>query len=178
MRWPAWIHWVDTEYLQQDGCMEHVDSHVSPPCYHCMPWWRHRELRGWSEILAGTSLTLRRTNIIVICLAAPCARFYVGGRWYNCSHSQTSALPQMWHETLFDELKASAHRCKRSVLWPSNYAKMHFSPGLRPDPSRCSRRSPDPTRLGRGHPPAGKGAPSTYTNPLGPEAIGASILPP
>jgi len=32
----------------------------------------------------------------------------VGG---NCP--QTSAYSQMWHETLFDELKASVYRCKK-----------------------------------------------------------------
>jgi len=34
------------------------------------------------------------------------------------------------NETLFDELKASAYRCKRSVLWPSKYAKMRLKPRL------------------------------------------------
>jgi len=34
----------------------------------------------------------------------------------------------MLHETLLDELEASAFRCKKSVMWSSKYAKMRFRP--------------------------------------------------
>jgi len=47
-----------------------------------------------------------------------------GGNW-----PQTWALPQIWHETLFDVHKASVYRCKRNVLWPSKYAKNAFPAG-------------------------------------------------
>ena len=49
---------------------------------------------------------------------------------------------------------------KMSVQWNSKYAKMRFRPGLRPG-SRwgSSRRSPDLSRLERGHP-------SPYATPL------------
>ena len=44
----------------------------------------------------------------------------------------------MWHETLFDELKASAYTgANRSVLWPSKYAKVRF-----PDPAGGAHDAP------------------------------------
>ena len=46
-------------------------------------------------------------------------------------------LPQMWHKTLFYELKASKHRhtaAKSSILWLSKYAIMSFRPELHPGP--------------------------------------------
>jgi len=39
---------------------------------------------------------------------------------------QTSALPQMWHETLFDELKPSTHRYKKEHSVASKYTIMRF----------------------------------------------------
>jgi len=42
---------------------------------------------------------------------------------------------------------------KRSVLWPSKYAKIRFRPGSVPDPAGSSGCSPRPrSRLWRGHP--------------------------
>ena len=51
----------------------------------------------------------------------------------------------MWHETLFDELNASAYRCTKSDLWLSEYANMCFRSGICPG-LRCasSRRSSRP----------------------------------
>jgi len=61
----------------------------------------------------------------------------------------TSILsPQMGHETLFDELKASPYRCKR----PSKYTKMCILPGicLRPHCGAHDASRP-PSRLGKRH---------------------------
>jgi len=42
---------------------------------------------------------------------------------------------------------------KRSVLWPSKYAKIRFRPGLCPGPRRGAHDAPKPpSRLERGHP--------------------------
>jgi len=55
--------------------------------------------------------------------------------------------PQMWHETLFDELEASAYTCKWSVLCLSEYNVCHNA-FLAGDPPRTpldsSWRSPKP----------------------------------
>jgi len=46
------------------------------------------------------------------------ARFHIGAV-DNCTQTLTLPPPPLWHETLFDELKASAYRCKqeRSVTF-------------------------------------------------------------
>jgi len=79
-------------------------------------------------------------------------------------------VPQMWHKTLFDKLRASAYWWKGTVLWPSQYPKMHFCLGLCPGPRwEVYDATQTPSRLGRRHP-------FSYPIPIVP--FGASILPP
>jgi len=48
------------------------------------------------------------------------ARFYVGA---GAIAPEPRSCSQMWHESMFDELKASAYiGAKSSVLWPSKYS--------------------------------------------------------
>ena len=62
-------------------------------------------------------------------------RFCIWAGGCNCPTTLNAASPQMWHETLFDELKASWYiGAKRNDLWPSKYAKMRFWPCLHPWP--------------------------------------------
>jgi len=74
-----------------------------------------------------------------------------------------SLAPQMWHETLFDEPKASAYtgRCKKSVIWPLKFAKMHYRPGL------CLRLSWRSSWCSPRLWSVGEGTPLTYPTPLG-----------
>ena len=70
----------------------------------------------------------------------------------SCPPPQLRPCPQMWHEAMFDELKASAYRCKRSVLWPSQYAEMRFRPGLCPGPAVGAHDASRPLVGWEGHP--------------------------
>ena len=59
-------------------------------------------------------------------------------------------------------LRYLSYRYKKSVLWPSKYAKIRFRPGLCPNHAgRAHDAPPDPhSRLERGHP-------SPYPTPFG-----------
>ena len=53
-------------------------------------------------------------------------------------------VPQMCHETLFDELKASAYRCKKKRAMAFKLCQNVFPVGALPrTPPASSRRSPD-----------------------------------
>ena len=70
-------------------------------------------------------------------------RFYVGAGG-NCPCKKPRPCPK----------NISAYRlgAKRSALWPSKYAKMHFSRGSASDPTEGAYSFPrSPSRLGRGH---------------------------
>ena len=61
---------------------------------------------------------------------------------------------------------------KRSVLWPSKYAKISFRPGLCPGPPGELTTLPrGPSRLKRGHP-------SPYSTPLGTDQPSALAMRP
>ena len=68
--------------------------------------------------------------------------FYVGIG--AISPSKFRPCPQMWHETLFDELKASAYNCNKAHSVAFKMHQIAFPAGFRPGPHlENSRRSPD-----------------------------------
>jgi len=91
------------------------------------------------------------------------ARFYVGT---GAIAPKPRPCPQEWHETLFDELKTSAYRCKNERSVAFKIRQNTFLAGSRWEITTLP--SP-PSRLGRGHA-------SPYPIPL--VANGASIFAP
>ena len=68
-------------------------------------------------------LTLKLYHIL--CLVWQLSWYATVLHWVSCP--QTIGLaPQMWHETLTDFTHQCTTGAKRSVLWPSEYATVHF----------------------------------------------------
>ena len=63
----------------------------------------------------------------------PQGRFYVGA-WGNCPQISALLSNVTWDTVWRNQSIGIYIGAKRSVLWPSNYAKIRFWPGLRPVP--------------------------------------------
>jgi len=125
-------------------------------------WIMYAVLRHWHNWLPGLGLDLGLWALDYKSAYWPYSAYMVLLVPKTAERTEKLGLvPQTWHKTLFDELKTSAYRCKRSVLWPSKYAKMRFRAELTMLPK-------PPSRLGRGH--------SSHTHPTRRLDLGA--LPP